>query len=446
MRIVDKEWSRLQCQALLVISDLFVVSACFLCANLLYLRDVDSVHGLTMLGALGPIYIGIASFNRAYQARVLESATEAVTRSLQALAFAAASVLFIAYFLKAGSEFSRVVFALGLISSIILLPLSRLLLRRFLLKLLGGTPYTTVVIKDSVAYEGDPHDIVVTPGELGFEPTTADPMHFNALARTIAHADRVVVACPQERYVLWSSVLKGMAVHGEILTDEHDHLDILGLAQRGGRRTLIVAAGPLDLRQRVLKRGLDVVLSLGGLILTGPLLIATAIAIRLESKGAALFRQDRIGRDNRIFRIYKFRSMYVDRCDADAATLTSRDDDRVTKVGEFIRRTSIDELPQLINVLKGDMSMVGPRPHAISAKAADLLYWEVDPRYRHRHSMKPGLTGLAQVRGFRGTTDRTEDLTNRLLADLEYANNWSIWTDIKIIFRTIGVLTHQNAF
>jgi polysaccharide biosynthesis protein PslA len=446
VRIVDKEWSRLQSLALLVMSDLVVLAACFLLANLLYLGDLDSEHGMTMLGALGPIYLGIAAFNRAYQATVLESGTEAVTRSLQALIFAAAAIMFIAYFLKAGSEFSRVVFALGLSGSILLVPLTRLLLRRFLLKLLGGTPYTTVVIKDSVAYEEDPHDVVVTPGELGFDPTTADPMHFNALAQMIAHADQVLVACPQERYALWSSVLKGMAVRGEIVTDERDNLGILGLAHHGDRRTLIVAAGPLDLRQRLLKRGLDIALSLGGLILTGPLLIGTAIAIRMESRGPVLFRQDRIGRDNKIFRMYKFRSMYSDRCDADASRLTSRSDDRVTRVGEFIRRTSIDELPQLINVLKGDMSMVGPRPHAISAKAADLLYWEVDPRYRHRHSMKPGLTGLAQIRGFRGATDRAEDLTNRLLADLEYANNWSLWTDIRIIFRTLGVLRHQNAF
>lgn len=447
MRIVDREWSRIHCQALLVMNDLVVLGICFLCANLIYLGDLDSEHGITMLGALAPIYLGVALFHHAYQARVLESASETVRRSLQTLAFAAAAVLFIAYFLKAGNEFSRAVFAIGLGGSIVLLPLSRLVLRRFLLKLLDGTPFTTVVIRDSVSYEADPHDIVVTPDQLGFEPTTADPMHFNALGRMVAHADHVVVACPRERYVLWSSVLKGMAVHGEILTDENDELGILALSRHGGRRTLIVAIGPLDLRQRVLKRGLDVALSLTGLILLGPLLIATAIAIRLESKGPALFRQDRIGRDNRIFRMVKFRSMYVDRSDANAATLTVRGgDDRVTRVGAFIRRTSIDELPQLINVLKGDMSMVGPRPHAMSAKAADLLYWEVDPRYRHRHSMKPGLTGLAQVRGFRGTTDRAEDLTNRLQADLEYANNWSIWKDIWIILQTLRVLQHQNAF
>jgi polysaccharide biosynthesis protein PslA len=256
----------------------------------------------------------------------------------------------------------------------------------------------------------------------------------------------VIVACPEERYATWSSVLKGMAVDGEIFTDQDDHLGIIGISGHGKRRTMVVAAGPLNIRDRMVKRAFDLAFSTVALLLLSPLLIATAIAIKLGSKGPVLFVQDRIGRDNKIFKVYKFRSMYVDMCDADGSRLTSRGDDRVTRVGEFIRHTSIDELPQLLNVFRGDMSMVGPRPHAISAKAADLLYWEVDPRYRHRHSMKPGLTGLAQVRGFRGATDRAEDLTNRLIADLEYASNWSIWRDIWIIVQTLRVLRHDNAY
>ncbi len=126
--------------------------------------------------------------------------------------------------------------------------------------------------------------------------------------------------------------------------------------------------------------------------------------------------------------------------------MTTKNDPRVTRVGDFIRKTSIDELPQLINVLRGEMSIVGPRPHAMSAKAADQLYWDVDTRYRHRHSMKPGLTGLAQVRGFRGPTDRKEDLTNRLASDLEYVDRWSIWMDFYLVARTATALFGKNAF
>lgn len=118
----------------------------------------------------------------------------------------------------------------------------------------------------------------------------------------------------------------------------------------------------------------------------------------------------------------------------------------MTRVGAFIRKTSIDELPQLINVLKGDMSIVGPRPHPLGSRAANKLFWEVDDRYWHRHAAKPGLTGLAQVRGYRGATRLEADLTDRLHADLEYLDTWSIWRDLLIIFMTFRVLVHRNAY
>jgi lipopolysaccharide/colanic/teichoic acid biosynthesis glycosyltransferase len=159
-----------------------------------------------------------------------------------------------------------------------------------------------------------------------------------------------------------------------------------------------------------------------------------------------LFRQPRIGRDARAFQIYKFRSMRTDRADHRAETLTRRDDDRVTSVGRFLRKTSIDELPQLFNVLRGDMSIVGPRPHAAAAKAGESLYWEVDDRYWERHCIKPGMTGLAQVRGHRGATDHHQDLIDRLQSDLEYVTAWSILRDIRIIVMTLGVLVHHKAY
>jgi len=188
------------------------------------------------------------------------------------------------------------------------------------------------------------------------------------------------------------------------------------------------------------------VTSATALLVLLPLFIAVAIAIRLESPGPILFRQQRIGRDNALFMMFKFRSMYTDRTDATANVLTSRNDNPFTRVGQFIRRNSIDELPQLLNVLRGEMSMVGPRPHALSAKAAERLYWEIDQRYRHRHTVKPGVTGLAQVRGFRGATVETSDLTNRLASDLEYVQDWSMRKDLWILFRTIFVIRHENAF
>ena len=142
----------------------------------------------------------------------------------------------------------------------------------------------------------------------------------------------------------------------------------------------------------------------------------------------------------------KFRSMREEKLDADGEQSTGRNDDRITRIGRLIRRTSIDELPQLINVLRGEMSIVGPRPHALASRANSKLFWEVDAAYWRRHSLKPGLTGLAQVRGHRGATEEEKDLTDRLESDLEYISNWSIRRDIRIMVQTLRVLVHDKAY
>ena len=142
----------------------------------------------------------------------------------------------------------------------------------------------------------------------------------------------------------------------------------------------------------------------------------------------------------------KFRSMKVEGSDHAGNRSAARDDDRVTAIGRFIRRTSIDELPQLYNVLVGDMSVVGPRPHALGSQAGAKLFWEVDGAYWSRHSLKPGLTGLAQIRGLRGATDAEADLTDRLGADLEYIRDWNIWRDAWIVVQTLRVLVHPRAY
>jgi lipopolysaccharide/colanic/teichoic acid biosynthesis glycosyltransferase len=125
---------------------------------------------------------------------------------------------------------------------------------------------------------------------------------------------------------------------------------------------------------------------------------------------------------------------------------TRRDDERVTRLGRWLRRSSLDELPQFWNVIKGDMSLVGPRPHALGSTAQGAHFWEIEPGYWTRHAIKPGITGLAQIRGLRGGNLSRDDLEQRLAADLEYINNWSIWLDLKILIKTAGVLFHRNAY
>ncbi|MDP5893939.1 sugar transferase [Pseudomonas aeruginosa] len=168
-----------------------------------------------------------------------------------------------------------------------------------------------------------------------------------------------------------------------------------------------------------------------------PMFNAVALAIRLDSKGPVLFRQKRYGYNNRLIWVFKFRSMYTERTDANAERQTTRDDDRITRVGRFIRKTSIDELPQLFNVLAGSMSMVGPRPHATATKAAGIPFEEAVSEYSSRHRVKPGITGWAQINGYRGETDTLHKIKKRVEYDLEYIAKWSVWFDLYILFRTV---------
>jgi Undecaprenyl-phosphate glucose phosphotransferase len=197
----------------------------------------------------------------------------------------------------------------------------------------------------------------------------------------------------------------------------------------------------------VLKALFDRSVGLMMLLALSPLMVAVALAVRLTSRGPVLFRQKRHGFNNELIEIFKFRSMYVDQCDAGADRMVTRGDPRVTPVGRFIRRTSLDELPQLFNVLKGDLSLVGPRPHALQAKAANTLYDQVVDGYFARHKVKPGITGWAQVNGWRGETDTSEKLQRRVEHDLYYIENWSVLLDLQILLTTpFALLKTENAY
>jgi Undecaprenyl-phosphate glucose phosphotransferase len=188
----------------------------------------------------------------------------------------------------------------------------------------------------------------------------------------------------------------------------------------------------------------------GSIALLGvsPIMLLTAIAIKLDSKGPLLFKQRRYGFNNELIEVYKFRSMYVDHTDANAEKLVTKGDPRVTRVGRFIRKTSLDELPQLFNVVfAGNLSLVGPRPHAVHAKAADRIYDEAVDGYFARHRVKPGITGWAQISGWRGETDSQEKIQHRVEHDLYYIENWSILFDLYILARTpFALLNLESAY
>jgi Undecaprenyl-phosphate glucose phosphotransferase len=183
------------------------------------------------------------------------------------------------------------------------------------------------------------------------------------------------------------------------------------------------------------------------LVALSPVMAAVALAVKLDSRGPVLFRQKRYGFNNELIEVLKFRSMYVDKCDATASRLVTMGDPRVTRVGRFIRKTSLDELPQLFNVIKGELSLVGPRPHAVSAKAEERLYDEIVASYFARHKVKPGITGWAQICGWRGETDTREKIEKRVEHDLYYIENWSVLFDLYILAMTpLALLKSENAY
>lgn len=210
---------------------------------------------------------------------------------------------------------------------------------------------------------------------------------------------------------------------------------------------LIGAERPLKEWRAVAKAVEDWVGASIALLVFLPLMLFIALAIKLDSRGPVFFRQPRLGFNQKIFHVYKFRTMYVADSDRLGDQLTRKGDKRITRLGNLLRKSSLDELPQLLNVLSGDMSIVGPRPHPLNAKAADKRYDEVVDGYAARHRMKPGITGWAQVNGWRGETDTYEKIEKRVEHDLTYIERWSVLFDLRIILRTaVHGFYHDNAF
>jgi len=436
-----KAYLRAQLILVLLGTDLLVlVSACALAT----VRSQSSlgIHLSGLMPALALISLyGLTGFAfKAFAGDALLRPLPSVRRAVLSILAAAGLLLTVLFAVGASEHFSRMQFGLSLGFSIIFLAVSRSCVTRYAARLLKGELYSVVYINE-----------IDQPYLFGRTFPFADrdalsPHEYHALARYIGKADRVVVRCVPERRSDWAHMLRGMNVHAEVIATEFAGAPVVAVGEYEDLPTLVVARGPFDLTDRAIKRAFDIAFSVAAIIALLPLLLLVAMVVKLSSSGPVLFRQPRLGRQNRIFDIYKFRSMRVQQADLDGARSASRDDDRITAVGRLLRRTSIDELPQLFNVLLGDMSVVGPRPHALYSRARDRLFWEVDQRYWHRHACKPGITGLAQVRGHRGATHREQDLTDRLLSDLEYLNKWSLWMDLAILFRTMGVMVHRNAF
>lgn len=279
------------------------------------------------------------------------------------------------------------------------------------------------------------------------EPSVIGPFEEMLAVIDRRHIDTVYFAVPLDASDLIEDMYfnlldKHVAVHWvpdiySLLLVNHSVREIAGLP------VLTLSETPLTGTRLLLKAIEDSVLSALMLLAVSPLLLIIAVAIKLDSPGPVFFKQARNGWSGKTFHIWKFRSMYVHKAESNTVKQASRNDPRITKVGAFLRKTSLDELPQLINVLRGEMSLVGPRPHAVQH---DAEYSQRINSYFARHNIKPGITGLAQVRGLRGETKDDEQMRQRVEADIEYINNWSLWLDLTILVRTLGALTGRNAY
>jgi putative colanic acid biosynthesis UDP-glucose lipid carrier transferase len=263
--------------------------------------------------------------------------------------------------------------------------------------------------------------------------------------------DEIVIALPQaadKRISEISRKLEQLPVRLRVCT--YIASDLIDADPTRHKVSSLGPLGLLDIKSKpmadwspIVKSVEDFVLALALVAITAPLMALIALAIRLDSKGPIFFRQRRHGVNHQVIEVLKFRTMRVLEGDAEVRQAT-RDDPRVTRVGKWLRRTSLDELPQLFNILTGEMSLVGPRPHAL---VHNEYYGDMLERYANRHQVKPGITGWAQINGFRGELQRAEDMQRRVEHDLHYIDHWSIWFDLKILALTpFYGLKHRNAY
>lgn len=440
----SRERQRLHLMIAMVILDSLGIYASFLLVGQIYLGDLEMAWQEATL--IAPLFLLFGLHGGLYRSDLLLHPRRAAYKCFYMIALSATVLVMLSFFAKTTTNFSRVILTFGCALSFGFLMASRAAISAWLRRTVGPTLRNTLVIhaggpdlelQDAYHVHAEDHELT---------PDTSDPANLDRIGRYMENMDRVIISCSHDDRAQWAPLLRAAGVEGEFVSTDLWRLGALEIRSEPGFTGIVVSARPLRFEARLIKRAMDLTLSSVALVLLAPLMAAVAVLIKLEDGGPVLFRQRRMGTSNRFFWIYKLRSMRAELGDADGKRSAARDDDRTTRIGRFIRRTSIDELPQLFNVWRGDMSLVGPRPHALGSQAGEKLFWEIDGRYWNRHVLKPGLTGLAQVKGYRGATECETDLTNRLKADLEYISNWSVWLDIKILLQTIKVIAHSNAY
>jgi len=417
------------------------------------------------------IFVGLNETIGGYAIRALRKPMKWFPRVALAWSASFAALAITGFVLKISVEFSRFWAGSWFVGGLLFLLLTRLVLSIRIRKwtqdgtmerravIVGGGKPAEKLIRSLEAQRDndiricgifDDRDDVRSPPMVAGYPKLGNISELVTFARH-AHIDMLIVSLPLDAEDRVLAMLKKLWVLPvDIRLSAHSNK----LRFRPRAYSFIGSVPMLDIFDKpirdwdsVAKRTFDIVFSLLGIAVFSPVMLATAIAIKLDSRGPVIFKQKRHGFNNEVIDVFKFRSMYTEQCDPGALKLVTKGDPRVTRVGRIIRKTSIDELPQFFNVLLGNLSLVGPRPHALTAKAANGLYTEVVDGYFARHRVKPGVTGWAQINGWRGETDTDDKIRRRTDFDLFYIENWSILFDLKILFLTpIRLLNTENAY
>ncbi len=436
-----------------------------MCYQFFNAGQIDTLEGVGGIGMMSAaLFILLARVEGLYQIQALLAPGPYLTRATVVLAVSQLAVTCIFFLLKEGADYSRGAIVVSSAFALATMPIVRVIagkafhygVQRGAIK---GRPVVT--LGDAVELERLGQSDFL---RFGIDEIARIALVGRSIGGGLGQRDRAQIAhaievsrqrqamefaliIPWERDRELSEVCSLLRISPLPVRLYPDHKIRSVLLQQkergfGPHFAVTIQRAPLNGRERALKRAMDIVLATMGLIVLAPLLALTVLFIKLDSRGPILFRQRRCGFDNREFIILKFRTMTVME-DAGPIVQAKRGDSRVTRVGRVLRRTSIDELPQLLNVIRGDMSLVGPRPHAM---AHDDEYKSRINNYALRHHVKPGLTGAAQVKGLRGETSRLWQMEKRVERDLWYINNWSLALDIKIMAMTGFALFRSNAY
>lgn len=449
---------------ILVLEGSLVGAANLLC-NLLYwdvvLQSEPDVALLaTKAAALTLGFVAIKGFLLRRRLAGLARFGESFTASAKAIALLAVMLLVVLFLFKSSAEVSRAGFTLWLATAFVVTGLGDAVIVRFVRALQASLDLPLerrVALLGTSALTGEAAELLRSRDPDArltvIEVDAAGAATAAALARACGLAwrqevDEVVLALPWQRHDLILQAVDGLASFAIDVSLYPDRLGpaLAALGPGGGDSSPFI---PL-VRQRMThwnalaKQVIDRVGALVALILVAPLLLVVAVAIKLESPGPVFYRQRRHGFNHHVFQVWKFRSMRHDGPGEGVFRQATAGDSRVTRVGRIIRKTSIDELPQLFNVLLGDMSLVGPRPHPLPLNEQ---FAERVTLYGARHRVLPGITGLAQIMGYRGETDTDEKMQRRIEYDLRYIREWSLWLDVRILFMTVWRgFVHPNAF